>query len=88
MGMDSTNKSNCGAFGSLVSAISTILPHLPVKERVCLDFSFRNNTNAGLIIQNFLYNSSKLIDVFRYKLHSFFEFTICWIFFRWLPVCS
>jgi hypothetical protein len=33
----------------------------------------------------FLYNSSNLIDVFRYKLHSFFEFTICWILFQMAP---
>jgi hypothetical protein len=75
-GMDSTNESKCGGFGSLVSAINTILHHWPMKERVCMDLTFRNNTSAGLIIQNSLYNSSNLIDVFRYKLHSFFEITI------------
>jgi hypothetical protein len=83
--MDSTNDGNCGAFGSLLSAVRTILHHWPVTERVCLYLSFRNNTSAGLIIQNSLYNSSNLIDVFRYKLHSFFEFRICWILCQIAP---
>jgi len=63
-GIDMTNESNGGAFGSQLSAIKTILHHLPVTERVCLDSSFRNNTSADLIIQNSLHNSSNLIDVF------------------------
>jgi hypothetical protein len=36
-GADMTNESNCGAFGSLLASIKTILHHLLVPERVCLD---------------------------------------------------
>jgi hypothetical protein len=31
-GIDMTNESNCGAFGRQLSAIRTILHHLPVTE--------------------------------------------------------
>jgi hypothetical protein len=80
-----TNESNCGAFGNQLSAIRIISRHLAVTERVCLDLSFRNNTSAGLIIQNSLYDSSNLLDVFRYKLHSFLEFRTWWIIFQMAP---
>jgi len=75
-GKDSTNESNCGTFGSLPSELLYIICQWQ-KE-------FAWICHLGTIqVQAWLYIN--LIDVFRYKLHSFFEFRICWTLFQMAP---